>query len=1019
MTDPVKPSPSGLPCPRCGAELPPGVPPHLCPKCLLEAGLATGPSEGETATVTDTDPGTAARGPRAPGVVLGHYQLVRLLGQGGMGAVYAAEDLESGRQVALKVLSHKLDSPEARTRFFREGRLAAAVNHPNGVYVFGTEEVAGTPVIAMELVAGGTLQEQVRTRGPLPSTEAVDALLQVVAGLEAAQQAGVLHRDIKPSNCFVATDGTIKVGDFGLSISTTARAEPSLTMTGTVLGTPAFSSPEQLRGEELSVRSDLYSVGATLFFLLTGRAPFEGKNMVQLLANVLEGHPVSPRVLRPTIPAGLAQVVMRCLHRQPGERFKDYAELRQSLAPYSSMAPTPATLGLRGLAGAIDVVLLGLLGLAGQVLVRGDLSLVFSLAAQRTLGGFLSLVVVPGLASLGYYTLLEGRWGAGAGKALCQLRVVGPGGDPPGASKALCRALIFVLLPIFPYWLISWSNPNLIFEFSNSLVSFAVGNSYSVVVASLFCRARRRNGFAALQDWITQTRVIQRTALVTRPVPPHPEAPPQDVATRPTVGPYHVLESLGRSGETEWWLGFDPRLLRKVWLRVVPPGCAPVTPLLRGLARAGRLRWLAGRRSPEANWDAFEAVTGQPLLRLLRTRQPWGQVRFWLTDLIVELQAAMADHTLRAPLTLERVWITGDGRAKLLDFPAPGLATTPTEPAEASPAASLTAPLAEARAFLHEVARATLNGPGPRTAGPQQGAFVVPLPLRVRAWLAKLPAADTLETLAAGLKPLLQAPAAVTRARRAAIVAACLVLPVLAGLGFVVGLQILEHVQARQPERMQLGTLLQLRSIWPFRSKGGARVEDRWLALYLAGHYRQVITNAETWVDPFVLSMIRPENRRFAQQSVADHPAPTPAELREAEQALRPYLAMPPATSLLKQPWFPLAMLVGALAIYVALPALVAALLFRGGLVLRALGVAVVRHDGAPAGRLRLIWRGGLAWSPTFVIFVVALGLLRPLGPLWATVPPLLLLAGLTVWSLLLPERGWPDRLAGTWLVPR
>src|SRR6516162_8009770 len=134
----------------------------------------------------------------------------------------------------------------------------------------------------------------------------------MIEGLEAAQRVGILHRDIKPSNCFIGEDGAVKIGDFGLSISTAVRTEPALTATGAFLGTPAFCSPEQLRGEELSTRSDMYSVGATLFNLLTGRTSFEAPNLVQMLATVLEQRPPSPRQFRPEIPQGLARVVLRC-----------------------------------------------------------------------------------------------------------------------------------------------------------------------------------------------------------------------------------------------------------------------------------------------------------------------------------------------------------------------------------------------------------------------------------------------------------------------------------------------------------------------------------------------------------------------------------------------------------------------------------------------------------------------------------------------------------------------------------
>ena len=135
-----------------------------------------------------------------------------------MGEVYEAEHLEHGRRIALKVLSPGLSDAIDRARFMREGQLAAAVNHPRLVYVYGSEDISGMPAIAMELLPGGTLKERVENEGPLAPVEAIDVILQVVSGLEAAHDAGVLHRDIKPSNCFVDVDGAVKVGDFGLAI---------------------------------------------------------------------------------------------------------------------------------------------------------------------------------------------------------------------------------------------------------------------------------------------------------------------------------------------------------------------------------------------------------------------------------------------------------------------------------------------------------------------------------------------------------------------------------------------------------------------------------------------------------------------------------------------------------------------------------------------------------------------------------------------------------------------------------
>src|SRR5262249_13425727 len=159
--------------PQCGAALPANIPPEMCPKCLLKEAMAPGLAEAAAVTAQAAVRDRSLGLPQ-PGDQFGHYEIIRLMGEGGMGAGFDAQDLENGRRVALKVLSQKLDSPEARQRFFREGRLAASLNHPNSVYVFGTEEIAGTPVIAMELVPSGTLQDRVRTLGPMPSTESVD-----------------------------------------------------------------------------------------------------------------------------------------------------------------------------------------------------------------------------------------------------------------------------------------------------------------------------------------------------------------------------------------------------------------------------------------------------------------------------------------------------------------------------------------------------------------------------------------------------------------------------------------------------------------------------------------------------------------------------------------------------------------------------------------------------------------------------------------------------------------------------
>lgn len=463
-------------CQECGAELTSDSLQGLCAQCLLKQGLVASASgvSGQTSavsgqsaldkTVLDTEP----RKPRAgslprEGQRFGDYQIVRMLGQGGMGTVFEADHLPSERRVALKVLNHALDSPEARQRFLREGQLAASINHPNTVYVFGTEEIDGIPVISMELAPGGTLKDRVKEKGPLPVTEAVDVILQVIAGLEAAHAKGVLHRDIKPANCFVDSDGTVKVGDFGLSISTLARMETQLTATGRILGTPAFSSPEQLRGDELDVGSDIYSVGVTLYYLLTGKVPFEETNLVKLVTMVVERQPASPNKLRPEIPQGLAQVILRCLAKQPARRFANYHQLGQALAPFGSTAPVAAPFGVRFLAGMIDLGLMWL-GLALWYRTYEFSWKHFHPPSDLSLDNWLYFIV---LLVVAYFTLLEGLRGSSLGKAVCGLRVVGSWQGAPGCSRASLRAVIvtvfwllwLTLLPVFVKTFIGGSWP--------------------------------------------------------------------------------------------------------------------------------------------------------------------------------------------------------------------------------------------------------------------------------------------------------------------------------------------------------------------------------------------------------------------------------------------------------------------------------------------------------------------------------------------------------------------------------
>src|SRR5688500_16256695 len=347
-------------CPRCGRPVAIDAPGGLCSTCLLEAGAEPFSAGSGSTDFMPTRSSAAAevavrRAPRlSEGDRWGSYQIGRLLGRGGMGEVYDAEHVPSGRRVALKVLSSPLQSAEERARFLREGQLAASISHPHTVYIFGSEEIDGTPVVSMELLPGGTLKDRVVAHGPMRPDEAVAAVIELIGGLDAAAAAGILHRDIKPSNCFIDGAGVVKVGDFGLSISTLARDVHQQLVTSGFEGTPQFAPPEQLRGEPLDVRADIYAVGATLYYLLTGRAPFDAPDLRDLFAKVTKETPVPPRQLRRDIPARLSAVVMRCLAKSPDNRPSSYPALADLLRPYGSADEVPAPLATRTLAGLVD-----------------------------------------------------------------------------------------------------------------------------------------------------------------------------------------------------------------------------------------------------------------------------------------------------------------------------------------------------------------------------------------------------------------------------------------------------------------------------------------------------------------------------------------------------------------------------------------------------------------------------------------------------------------------------------------
>src|ERR1700719_4988329 len=258
----------------------------------------------------------------------GRYRVISRLGSGGMAEVYLAQDQLLGREVAVKVLHHHFAEDQGSVEpSRREASSAAGLSHPNIVGIFDRGEWDGTYYIAMEYVAGRSLKSIVREGGPLDPALAIDIVVQILRAAQFAHKRGVIHRDLKPHNVIIDEEGRARVTDFGI-----ARAGASdMTLTGSIMGTAQYLSPEQAQGHAVTASSDLYSIGVILYELLTGVVPFEGDTAIAIAYKQVSAQPRSPREVEPSVPAGVDAIVMRSLAKDSSQRFADADEFIAAL----------------------------------------------------------------------------------------------------------------------------------------------------------------------------------------------------------------------------------------------------------------------------------------------------------------------------------------------------------------------------------------------------------------------------------------------------------------------------------------------------------------------------------------------------------------------------------------------------------------------------------------------------------------------------------------------------------------
>ncbi|QDU24092.1 protein kinase domain-containing protein [Urbifossiella limnaea] len=1009
-------------CTRCRRTLStadPGGPPAFCMYCGQK--LSAGPADPNTPVpagmvtgsfVPFSDTGEPA--PEPPPAVVGGYHLRRFLGAGGMGTVYEAEAPDTGARVAVKLLSGRLAAnPGSVDRFRQEGRLASQLAHPRCVFVLAADTDAGRPYIVMELMPGRTLKDVVDERGPVPPDQAVAHILDVVEGLAEAHRLGVLHRDVKPSNCFLAADGRVKVGDFGLSKSLVGSSDRQLTQSGAFLGTVLFASPEQLRGDPLDYGSDVYSVCATLYYLLCGEAPYHHESITAALAKAVTEPAVSIRDRCPAVSAALDRVVMKGLERDPGRRWGSLEELREALIDLVPARQTPAR--PRALIGAflLDAILLTLLVTLPVEILR------------KLIGwGHVALAGVPidpveDAVTLAYFATLEGLFGRTLGKALLGLRVsrVGATG-PPGLGRAWLRAGTFGAMMLALMYAPAAAG---------QVLGGWVGLAVLAAGLAVFAVQLRRSpgGYRGVHDLVSGCHVTQRPFRSRRPklvsarpnpldalVPPDPSQP-----LPATLGGYAVRGRLWADGAGgEVWAAEDRALGRRVVIWLTPTavvGTDPARPTRLRRLGSGRVAWAGA----DCAWTAFAAPVGAPLADTIHPRRPlpWADARFLLEQLVDEFRAAAADGTTPPRLGLDQVWVEPNGRVQLLDFPG-GPVT----------AAAGGAPFA----LLRAVAGLTLEG-RPRDA--DAGGVRAPVPPHAVPVLDRLfdpRGYRALDAVHADLAATHAHPPEVTPSIRAAqltlqaaVLAGGLLLMFVSAAAVGVVVTALAGLQADISDR----TLAALRD--PAQAPHLGRIDGAAKALNdprAAGRVERLRDRKRDEAGARRAELLGVQRKALDRiEDVVLDLSRQPAEEAREMGVVLAWAAAPEKAGRgdVTSPWGSEAGPVWVLLAAVPLVWVLTAGLLRGGVSMLLTGIAVVRADGRRASRRQCAWRALLVWLPVAGLLTASawVQVYHPARSGAAVALWLLAAALLPVYvavALKFPTRPPQDRLAGTYLVP-